>query len=354
MPCIYVAITCIWIVLLASSPVLARTPSEIDAVVFDEMARQGIVGMAVGIVKNGKIYYAKGYGHDDLARKEPVTTGTVFRWGSISKTLTAAATLKLAEENPAFGLNDRVTEHVSYWPRYGKKGNIRIKHLLANRSGIIHYTNKKGCFENDSPNYHRDRHTSKYYNARQAVEVFIDQKLCFDPGTSYSYSTFGFSLLGSAIEGASGKSYPTWVKEKIKLPLGMSSLRQASETRKGFDIGYQGLNYVLEGNAAWKLPGGGWESNILDLTKFANALLQSSLLNKTSRLWTTVSGNRTYSYGINHAFNKSHVWHQGSQRNNRALMYLFPRSDDHLGIVLMTNSAHSNPMRIAYHLVDLF
>ena len=134
----------------------------------------------------------------------------------------------------------------------------------------------------------------------------------------------------------------------------MSSLRQASETRKGFNLGYQGLNYVLEGKATWKLPGGGWESNILDLTKFANALLQGSLLNKTSRLWTTVPGNRTYGYGINHAFNKSHVWHEGSQRNNRALMYLFPRSDDHLGIVLMTNSAHSNPMRTAYHLVNLF
>lgn len=350
MPRTYTAITYLCLALLASSPALARPPSDIDTVVLDEMARQGIVGMAVGIVKNGKIYYAKGYGYDDLARTEPVTAHTIFRWASISKTLTAAATLKLAEENPAFSLDDRVTEHVNNWHRHGKKANIRIRHLLSNRSGIIHYTDKKSCFENRLPNYHRARHPDKHYNTRHAVEVFMDQPLCFDPGSSYLYSTFGFSLLGSAIEGGSGKSYHAWVNEKIKIPLGMSSLQQATGTRRGFSAGYHGLNYVREGNAAWKLPGGGWESNILDLAKFANALLLGSILNRTSRLWTTVPGNRTYGYGINHAFNKSHVWHEGSQRNSRALIYLFPRSDDHLGIVLMSNSAHSDLMRIAFYL----
>ncbi len=276
----------------ASSVVLAQTAAQIDAAVLDEMDRQNIVGMAVGIVKNGGIYYTKGYGHADRARKKPITTDTIFRWGSISKTLTAAATLKLAEENPAFSLNDRVTEHVNYWPEYGNKGNIRIWHLLSNRSGIIHYKKKKGCYENHLPGYNRNKHPSKYYNAKQGVEVFKNQELCFDPGTSYKYSTFGYSLLGSAIEGGAGQSYASWVNDKIRLPLGMTSLQQATGTRKGFDQKYHVLNDVYAGNAAWRLPGGGWESNIIDLAKFANALLQGTLLNKTSRLVTTVPGNK--------------------------------------------------------------
>jgi len=349
----YVAVTSLWMAVFASSAVLAQTASQIDAVLLDEMARQNIVGMAVGIVKNGNIYYARGYGHADLSRKVPVTTNTIFRWGSISKTLTAAAALKLTEENPAFSLNDRVTEHVSYWPEYGNKGNIRIKHLLSNRSGIIHYTKKKNCYGNHSPGYSRSKHISKYYNAKQGVEVFRNQKLCFAPGTSYKYSTFGFNLLGSAIEGGSGTSYATWVRDKIKRPLGMDSLRQATGTRIGFDQEKHILKEVFAGNSAWKLPGGGWESNILDLAKFANALLQGSLLNNTDRLWTSVAGNFTYGYGVNHAFNKSQVWHEGKHDNSRALLYLYPSSADRLGIVLMINSAHSNPMRISHHLADL-
>lgn len=340
-------------VVFASSSALAQTAAQIDAVVLDEMARQNIVGMAVGIVKNGNIYYARGYGHADLARMVPISTNTIFRWSSISKTLTAAAALKLAEENPAFSLNDRVTEHVSYWPGYGNKGNIRIKHLLSNRSGIIHYTQRKNCYENHSPGYSRSKHISKYYNAKQGVEVFKNQRLCFDPGTSYKYSTFGYNLLGSAIEGGSGISYAAWVKDKINTPLGMSSLRQATGARTGFDQEDHILQEVFSGNSAWKLPGGGWESNILDLAKFANALLQGSLLNNTSRLWTTVAGNFTYGYGINHAFNESQVWHEGNNDNSRALLYLYPRSPDRLGIVLMINSAHSNPRRISHHLADL-
>jgi CubicO group peptidase (beta-lactamase class C family) len=350
----YAAITGLWMAVFASPATLAQTAEQIDAVVLDEMARQNIVGMAVGIVKNGNIYYASGYGHADLERKVPVTTNTIFRWSSISKTLTAAAALKLAEENPDFSLNDRVTEHVSYWPRHGNKGNIRIRHLLSNRSGIIHYTQRKNCYENHSPDYSRSKHTSRYYNAKQAVEVFRNQKLCFDPGTGYKYSTFGFNLLGSAIEGGSGTSYANWVRDRIKRPLGMHSLRQATGTLKGYDREGYALKTVFTGNSAWKLPGGGWESSILDLAKFANALLQGKLLNDSSRLWTTVAGNNTYGYGINHAFNNSRVWHEGKNDNSRALLYLYPGSADRLGIVLMINSAHSNPMRIAHHLADLF
>jgi CubicO group peptidase (beta-lactamase class C family) len=349
----YLAITVLWMAVFTSPAALAQTAEQIDAVVLDEMARQDIVGMAVGIVKDGRIYYARGYGHADLERTVPVTTNTIFRWSSISKTLTAAAALKLAEENPGFSLNDRVTEHVSYWPEHGNKGNIRIRHLLSHRSGIIHYTQRKNCYQNHSPAYSRSKHTSKYYNAKQAVEVFRNQKLCFDPGTGYKYSTFGYSLLGSAIEGGSGMCYATWVRNRIIRPLGMHSLRQATGMRAGFKQEGHVMKTVYDGNAAWKLPGGGWESSILDLAKFANALLQGTLLNDTGRLWTTVPGNLTYGYGIKHALDNSQVWHQGRNENSRALLYLYPRSAERLGIVLMINSIHSNPVRISRRLAEL-
>jgi CubicO group peptidase (beta-lactamase class C family) len=347
------ALTVLCLTLFANAPALAATAEQIDAVVLDEMAKQNIVGMAVGIVKDGNIYYAKGYGHIDLARTQPVTTSTVFRWGSISKTLTAVAALQLAEENPAFSLNDKVAEHVSFWPQQGSKGNIRIRHLLSNRSGIIHYTQKKNCPGNRSPDYIRSRHSSRTYNARQSIEVFRDQDLCFEPGTDYKYSTFGFSLLAAAIEGGSGTSYTKRVNDRIRIPLDMSSLRQATGTSIGYDL-YSGIMHeVLSGNAAWKLPGGGWESNIIDLAKFANGLLQGQLLKNTNRLWTTVYGNPHYGYGTQYVPGKCLVGHLGKHNNSRTLLYLYPCSPDRPGIVIMTNSLHSKPIRIAHELAYL-
>ena len=105
--CLQIVFYC-WLLLIATSTAHARTASPIDAIVLDEMARQDIVGMAVGIVINGRIYYVMGYGSEDLEGMKPVTTKTIFRWASVSKTLTATATLILAEENPGFSLNDRV------------------------------------------------------------------------------------------------------------------------------------------------------------------------------------------------------------------------------------------------------
>ncbi|UCB55382.1 MAG: serine hydrolase [Thiotrichales bacterium] len=348
------ALTILYLAILAGQAAHAKTEELIDAIVLDEMARQNIVGMAAGVIKNGELVYAKGYGHTDLARSRPVTTDTIFRWGSVSKTLTATAALMLAEEHPAFDLNDRVTEHVAYWPRQGNKGDIRIRHLLSNRSGVIHYKKKKHCPDNRKPRYHRGRHSSKYYDAEQAVNVFKHEPLCFDPGSHYKYSTFGYSLLGAAIEGASGTSYANWIDRKIGMPLGMTSLRQATGTSTGFDQHCHILRKVVSGNAAWKLPGGGWESNIIDLARFANGLLREDLLIDTHRLWTSVPANPAYGYGIKYSPDRAEVWHEGKHDNSRALLYLYPGSHDRLGIVLMINGIHSKPKPIAHRLANLF
>jgi CubicO group peptidase (beta-lactamase class C family) len=350
--CVFIAT--LYAIGLASGAALAQTAAQIDALMHDEMAKQNIVGMAIAIVRNGRIAYARGYGHTDLGRTQPVTTDTIFRWASVSKTLTAVATLKLAEENADFDLDDKVAKHVSYWPRFGAKGDIRIRHLLSNRSGIIHYRNKKRCRDNPSPDYQRERHTSTFYNAEQGVDVFKRQPLCFQPGTDFKYSTFGFSLLGAAIEGASGQSYASWVKRNIQIPLGMTSLRQATGRRAGFDQRCHILRPVIAGNAAWKLPGGGWESTILDLAKFANALLRGSLLDNTARLGTEVPGNPGYGYGVKRSPDNGRVWHRGRDENSRTALYLYPRSRDRLGIVLMLNGVHGDDKRIAHRLADLF
>jgi CubicO group peptidase (beta-lactamase class C family) len=110
---------------------------------------------------------------------------------------------------------------------------------------------------------------------------------------------------------------------------------------------------IPDDNVAWRLPGGGWESNIIDLAKFANAIIQGKLLDNTELLWAHVPGNHNYGLGMSHNADNSLVWHDGHQINSRSLLALFPGSPDRLGIVVLSNSAHSEPMHIVYRLARL-
>ena len=71
---------------------------QIDRIVYDEMVKQNLPGVAVGVIKDGRIIHYQGYGYTDIEKKSKVTRNTIFRWASISKPLTAIATLQLAED----------------------------------------------------------------------------------------------------------------------------------------------------------------------------------------------------------------------------------------------------------------
>ena len=110
---------------------------------------------------------------------------------------------------------------------------------------------------------------------------------------------------------------------------------------------------ISDGNVAWRLPGGGWESDIIDLAKFANVIIQGKLLKNTERLWANVPRNRFYGLGLVHNDDNSLVWHEGYHLNSRSLLMLFPDSPKRLGIVVLSNSAYSEPKAIAYRLAKL-
>jgi CubicO group peptidase (beta-lactamase class C family) len=321
--------------------------TAVDQVVQDEIIKQNIVGAAVGVVKNGQIVHLNGYGHTSLDRNNPVTVNTIFRWASISKPLTAVAALQLDEQEDDFAIEDKASDHVSYWSKQGRKGRITLKHLLSNRSGVIHYGTTNDCPDNDDPDPNYDAHDDGEFNAEEAVEVFKDEDLCFEPGDDYKYSTFGFSLAAAAVEEASGQSYASWVRQNISQPLGMNSLRQATGESEGYDLTAGRLVDKTEGSKSYVLPGGGWESNIRDLALFGNALLQGTLLNNTSRMWTDSTGNNIYRLGINQFAGGDRISHGGSHDDLRTLMHLYPGRSDNLGVVVYLNGRHANRGRLA-------
>jgi CubicO group peptidase (beta-lactamase class C family) len=335
---------------------------QIDEIINDEMVKQNLPGIAIGVIENGKIKYVKGYGYIDIDKKRTVSTNTVFRWASISKPLTAVATLQLQEQSKKgnlgkdFSVKDKVRTHVDYWTssKTNRHSKVTVEHLLNNNSGIQHYgdgVDKDDIYDYKSSVYKKDKDG---YNAPKAVQVFKGAKLDFEPGSKYLYSTFGFNLLGAVVEEVSPDGYVSWIKNNIANKAGMTSLEVAKTNRTGYQRNCDGrLNTKTNGSQEWKLPGGGWESNIKDLTKFGMGIINGDFLDNTDALWQKkAKGSDSYYYGINKkgSGNSFRVFHGGAHDNVRTLMHLYPKKK--YGVVIMCYAEWADCSRIAGHIYD--
>lgn len=360
--------------------------AQIDQTVKRQMVMQNIPGVAVGFFKNGKIIHLKGYGFQDIEKKKPITIETIMHWASVSKSVTAVAALQLQEDPTIdFDLSDLVTKHCSYWPSSvnyigtnsagqstngtdNRHAQVRIRHLLQNRSGINHYGRGKNSASStliagNTVNFSR---TGPYqadddeYNASSAVNIFSGSVLAFNPGSDYLYSTYGHNLAGAAIEEASPNGYVTWVMDNIADVMDLESLQVANEeNRDGHDMPSDGILKVIEdGNKESVLPGGGWESNICDFTKYAIGLASDQYYDVTKdSIWnasnrTSFASGNSYSYGVWYTGSNSNlrVWHGGKHSNMRTLMHFFP--SDTTGVVIMSPVEYSNLPLLQRHIYD--
>ena len=325
----------------------------IDQIIYDEMIKQNLPGVAVGIIRHGRIIYHQGYGYTDIEKKTPVSQNTIFRWASISKTLTAIATLQMAERGMV-DLDDKVNKYlIDDWPTdpSNLKSRITIKHLLMHRSGINQYgdgVSSEDEYDYDTDDYETD---SDGYNEHAAIDVFDEADLDFEPNSDYLYTSFGYNLLGSTLEEAyKDGGYIDWVEKYIanKDDLEMPTLDVARTERVGYRKLCDGeLSTHPIGSIEWKLPSGGWESNIHDLAKFALGILNDSYLKNSESLWENfVPGNDEYRYGVYKSGenNNKKVWHGGANENLRTLMYLYPTQRH--GVVVMCYAEYANCDRI--------
>ncbi|MBX9572925.1 MAG: beta-lactamase family protein [Candidatus Obscuribacterales bacterium] len=215
-----------------SSPGMAGFDNELCAF----MRKWQIPGASMSIVKNGKVLYSRAYGYADLEDKKPVQPYSVFRIGSISKTLTSVAVLKLVEErklelsSPAIALLryhavDRASK--SYDQRIKQ---ITIQNLLQGTGGWDRSFNGDPMFMPLA-----QQAAQKYSNTlrptpESIIRYQLDRPLDFEPGTKYSYSNLGYSILGEIISKTTSQSYADYVKQNVLAPMGLHSF-QPGKTR---------------------------------------------------------------------------------------------------------------------------
>jgi CubicO group peptidase (beta-lactamase class C family) len=179
--------------------------------VFAPFERPGSPGCALGVYRDGRMIYARGYGSAHLELDVPITPATVFDLGSTSKQFTAMSILLLAEDGK-LSLDDDVRRFLPELPSYGRP--ITVRHLLHHTSGLRDYLTLMALAGESFDNVSTDE---------DALDLIVRQRaLDFTPGSEWEYSNTGFFLLSLIVKRASGQSLREFAAARIFGPLGMT------------------------------------------------------------------------------------------------------------------------------------
>ncbi|NOT63136.1 MAG: beta-lactamase family protein [Acidobacteria bacterium] len=194
-------------------PLSTAQLEKIESTVKAWMAQSKAPALSVALVTDDQLRWAKGYGWADVENRVAAQPDTAYRLASIAKTLTAVAVLQLVEQGK-LKLDEPIHSYCAAYPAQQKFKDtayaITLRQLLVHQSGVRH-------------NRFDETNTTKHYaTINDAIASFKDDPLVSEPETKYSYSTPGYTLLGCAIETASGLSYFDYLREHILKPAGMT------------------------------------------------------------------------------------------------------------------------------------
>ncbi|MGG0655483.1 serine hydrolase [Rummeliibacillus pycnus] len=195
---------------------------DVDKFVTNYIERNGLPGASIVVVKDGKLVYEKGYGHDSEGK--PITEKSLMRIGSVSKSFTAFAVLQLVDEGEV-QLDDPV---IKYLPEVklddSRWKEVTIRQLLSHTSGILNPTIVPPAS-----------------NLKAGVERLNDWKLQSNPGEKYYYSNGNYWVLALLVERVSGIEFSQYLKQKVFSPLGMNdslTTVNSGDFVKGLPKGY--------------------------------------------------------------------------------------------------------------------
>lgn len=317
----------------------ATLPSErlrrIEQVISTEMARATIPGLNVAIAMGSDVRWSNGYGLADLENTVPMTARTVIRLGSISKPITATAVMQLVERGK-FRLDAPIQEYVPQFPQ--KQWPVTVRQLLGHLGGIRHYQDEEISS------------TRHYLNRMDPLRIFSADPLLQEPGTKYVYSTYGFNLLGAAVESVTGTPFPDYLRTFVFRPAGMDATRDDDVYAV---IPHRSRGYALLGtgqvincglaDTSNKVPGGGMIGPASDLVRFGMALTEGKLLKSASvdqmLSSQTLKDGRSTGYGMGFTCGvtngRKFASHGGGQQGTSTYLLLFPA--DRIAIAVMAN-----------------
>ena len=260
-------------------------------------------GMAVRLEQSGKHIYSGAVGVANTETMRPLRVKDIFQIGSVTKTFTAAAILKLSEKN-MLSLQDTLGKFIpDINPEYK---DLTIDRVLSHTSGL--------------PDYLGDPLVSKLYDKYASIDQVIQsiskQHLNSEPGQKYSYSNLGYVLLGKVIEVSSGTPYDQFMLNTFFKPLKMNNTFVITKgTSTGTVNGYTSSRNEPEKylspdqlterpwkvDRSWIYSAGAIASTLADMSRWQNALKSGNVISKNNyRLMTTrakLNNNNSVNYG---------------------------------------------------------
>ena len=342
--------------LIGEQPLLVKeTERQIDTL-FAEWDQSGHPGGSVGIMMDGKVIYAKGFGLASLEFGIPNTDTTLYNIASVSKQFTAYAML-LLQQRGEISLEDEIH---TYFPRFKDFGYpLTIRHMIHHTSGLrsLHALMHMAGWRDE------DKRTNE-----DLMRLMLKQEeLNFRPGDEYLYCNTGYMLMAEIVEQVSGQDFVVWMDENVFAPLGMENAyveREYDRVVPGNAVSYdwyedeQGFRYAVP---YWGYVGSGnIHTNIYDLLKWqqylnnppadqqemVEAMFERGILNSGDTLNYAAGLSTFQDYKGEQGFG-----HGGSIGGYRASIQSVP--EHQLNVVVLTNFSNSRPSGKAFRIIDI-
>jgi CubicO group peptidase (beta-lactamase class C family) len=320
----------------------ATSADKVDNYLKAEMAKKHIPGLAVAVIRDGRVIRTTGYGLANLEYGAPVTQETVFQIASATKPLTGTALMLLVEDGK-IGLDDKITKYLPDLPT--AFSNITVRNLASHTSGI-----KDVLAMPEKPE-----------TREQVIKTISPLPVDSAPGEKEAYNLTGYGLLLMIMEKVSGKSFPELLNDRLFKPLGMNSTCFNNSDNRAWArisdvIENRASVYIWEGERqhiydyfypSWTYSGGGLFSTASDLAKWAVAIDSGKLLKNSSleQMWTPVKLNNgktgNFALGWISDVVKDHkvVGHSGGP----ALADILRFRDEKLTVIVLTNQRTLEP-----------
>lgn len=330
---------------------------KIDAIVVNKMNDYNIPGLSIGVVKNGAIIYAHGYGVKNIESMEDVTENSIFHTASISKLFTAIAIVQLENEG-LLNLNDKLVDLIPEL-QFSDEGvkNISIENLLNHTSGLP-----------DISNYHWSNNNQSDASLKGYI-LGLNLELNNEPNTTYYYSNLGYDILGHIIERVSGLSFDDYMKEQVLNKSGMhqsdfryynisDSLKTTPHT-DSWITGNVKIRYIYPYtrehapsstlNASSKELSN-WMISFLNSLNYPNSKNNYNVLLNPS---TDLNSNIGFGFQLYDVYSKKGIGHYGGDKGFRSFLMMIP--EENVGIVVLGNCDYKEDFRqeIVYPIAEL-
>ncbi len=343
--------------LIYTTGISQNKDTNISTLLEEVISDKTVMGVVAGYAVDGTIIDQSAAGYYNKKLEKKFELDTQVRMGSIAKPMTAIAVMQLVEQG-RLDLDTPIQTYIPDYPTHPKT-QITTRHLITHTSGIGGY--KDGRESNTTVNY-----PTLY----EALDLFKDRELLFEPGTQYSYTTYGYTVLGVIIERVSGQTFEAYMQTNIwdkanMSHTGVEKFGVKSDNKSELysrNNGKGKAKIAKENNLSNRIPAGGFYTTLGDMLNFGNAIINNTLVKESTltlmrQHHSLEKVNNSYGFGWFLYGPKSKegaiMGHSGGQTGCTSFLFIVPSKKAVSVILANTSRAQSSVNPIANKLLNL-